>query len=191
MTYTNWCKIDILYKKPGWLSPCCILNLRVQMIKILKEYICVRSRNCGCLVTWFCYQLIAKPGNKTATVSWPDPSGYKIHFELILTFDHQAKNISILTSFCSRFWPNSAFPVPSLSKLCHHWWWLGTNLDHTVIWNYVITDDGLALTVICGSGDLISASVHFQVIISQSLDVINRLLGLINSPTISCVSPDQ
>ena len=35
----------------------------------------VRSRNCGCLVTWFCYQLIAKPGNKTAAVSWPDPYG--------------------------------------------------------------------------------------------------------------------
>ena len=33
----------------------------------------VRSRNCGCLVTWFCYQLIAKPGNKTAAVPWPDP----------------------------------------------------------------------------------------------------------------------
>ena len=33
----------------------------------------VRSRICGCLVTWFCYQFIAKPGNKTATVSWPDP----------------------------------------------------------------------------------------------------------------------
>ena len=32
-----------------------------------------RSRNCGCLVTWFCYQLIAKPGNKTAAVPWPDP----------------------------------------------------------------------------------------------------------------------
>ena len=29
----------------------------------------VRSWNCGCLVTWFCYQLIAKPGNKTAAVS--------------------------------------------------------------------------------------------------------------------------
>ena len=37
------------------------------------ELISVRSRNCGCLVTWFCYQLIAKPGNKTATVPWPDP----------------------------------------------------------------------------------------------------------------------
>ena len=33
----------------------------------------VRSWNCGFLVTWFCYQLIAKPGNKTATVSWTDP----------------------------------------------------------------------------------------------------------------------
>ena len=38
-----------------------------------STYIWVRSRNCGCLVTWFCYQLIAKPGNKTATPSWPDP----------------------------------------------------------------------------------------------------------------------
>ena len=33
----------------------------------------VRSWNCVCLVTWFCYQLIAKPGNKTVTVSWPWP----------------------------------------------------------------------------------------------------------------------
>ena len=33
----------------------------------------VRSRRCGCLVTWFCYQLIAKPGNETAAPSWPDP----------------------------------------------------------------------------------------------------------------------
>ena len=33
----------------------------------------VRSRRCGCLVTWFCYQLIAKPGNMTAAPSWPDP----------------------------------------------------------------------------------------------------------------------
>ena len=33
----------------------------------------VGSRNWDCLVTWFCYQLIAKPGNKTAPVSLPDP----------------------------------------------------------------------------------------------------------------------
>ena len=28
-------------------------------------YIWVRSRRCGCLVTWVCYQMVAKPGNKT------------------------------------------------------------------------------------------------------------------------------
>ena len=33
----------------------------------------VRPRRCGCLVTWFCYQLIAKPGNKTTTPLRPDP----------------------------------------------------------------------------------------------------------------------
>ena len=33
----------------------------------------VRSWRCGCLVTWFCYQMIAKPGNKTAAPSWVDP----------------------------------------------------------------------------------------------------------------------
>ena len=36
-------------------------------------FIWARSRNCGCLVTWFCYQLITKPSNKTATVPWPGP----------------------------------------------------------------------------------------------------------------------
>ena len=34
----------------------------------------------GCLVTWFCYQLIAKPGNKTAAVSWPDPFEFRFKF---------------------------------------------------------------------------------------------------------------
>ena len=37
------------------------------------NHVWVRSWNCGCLVTWFCYQLIAKPGNKTAAVPWLDP----------------------------------------------------------------------------------------------------------------------
>ena len=50
-------------------------NNIIHVISWAKEiFIWVRSRNCGCLITWFCYQLIAKPGNKTAAVSWPDPS---------------------------------------------------------------------------------------------------------------------
>ena len=52
----------------GWMWFCVI------WVKFLGRYcIWVWSRNCGCLVTWFCYQLIAKSGNKTATFSWPDP----------------------------------------------------------------------------------------------------------------------
>ena len=37
------------------------------------------------VVTWFSYQLIAKPGNKTATVSWPDP--YDFYKYCLLCFD--------------------------------------------------------------------------------------------------------
>ena len=44
-------------------------------VNLSRKVIWVRPWNCGCLVTWFCYQLIAKPGNKSATVPWPDPYG--------------------------------------------------------------------------------------------------------------------
>ena len=47
------------------------------MTLLLCTNIWIRLRNCGCLVTWFCYQLLAKPGNKTATVPWPDPYAIK------------------------------------------------------------------------------------------------------------------
>ena len=42
----------------------------------------VRSRNRDCLVTWFCYKLTAKPGNKTATCLWPDQNTiiFNIHY---------------------------------------------------------------------------------------------------------------
>ena len=55
------------------LRACCwLVNIAADCC-LCWHRIWVRSRNCGCLVTWFCYQLIAKPGNKTAAVSWPDP----------------------------------------------------------------------------------------------------------------------
>ena len=41
-----------------------------------NQFIRLRLWWCGCLVTWFCYQLIAKPGNKTATP--PSPYPYSI-----------------------------------------------------------------------------------------------------------------
>ena len=66
------------------LQPQKIVGMKNFLLRVLQYHlgayankllwcIWVRSGNCGCLVTWFCYQLIAKPGNKTAAVSWPDP----------------------------------------------------------------------------------------------------------------------
>ena len=61
------------------------------------QCIWVRSRDCGWLVTWFCYQLIAKPGNKTATVLWPDPS---IDTMAICIARSSVRMISILIRVC-------------------------------------------------------------------------------------------
>ena len=48
-------------------------NCIAMFSRTTQHIIWVRSRRCGCLVTWFCHQLIAKPGNKKAAPSWPDP----------------------------------------------------------------------------------------------------------------------
>ena len=68
--YTNLASLN----KRSWysLKAICWLWNKICLNQSASD-IWVRSQNCGCLVTWFCYQLIAKPGNKTATVSWPDP----------------------------------------------------------------------------------------------------------------------
>ena len=50
---------------------CVVKHEAIILFTIWQHFIriWVRTRNCGCLVTWFCYQLISKSGNKTATVS--------------------------------------------------------------------------------------------------------------------------
>ena len=57
---------------------------------VIQHIIWVRSWNCGCLVTWFCYQLIAKPGNKTAAVSCPDPFTVRSSIILNITISQSA-----------------------------------------------------------------------------------------------------
>ena len=47
----------------------CSQNWRHNTDRMLR----VMSRRRACLVTWFCYHLIAKPGNKTGAPSCPDP----------------------------------------------------------------------------------------------------------------------
>ena len=69
---------------------------------------------CGCFVTWFCYQLIAKPGNKTAAPLWPDPDSGKYKTEHHITIkvtsrsllkwhhNHYWSDITITTEVTSR-----------------------------------------------------------------------------------------
>ena len=64
------------------------------------------ARNCGCLVTWFCYQLIAKPGNKTAAVLWSDPYGIKYSDKELLTHWEHNKRDTLLQ--------RSSWKVPDL-----------------------------------------------------------------------------
>ena len=50
----------------------------------IQYSIWVRSRRWGCLVTWFCYQMIAKPGNRTSPPPWPDPYHSQWWFLLLI-----------------------------------------------------------------------------------------------------------
>ena len=65
----------------------------------------VRSQNCGCLVTWFCYQLIAKPGNETAAVPWPDPdktfrNGKVVILKILWLYIWPIHRITVQCLFC-------------------------------------------------------------------------------------------
>ena len=53
----------------------CICEWHGKVLNIvnLLTYIWVRSQRSNWLVTWFCYQLIAKSGNKWVAPLWPDP----------------------------------------------------------------------------------------------------------------------
>ena len=95
---------QILDGHVGWLHNAAVMNIFLThlfsnyiWLLIRKDYlydhklsfllkvIWVRSWRCYCLVTWFCYQMIAKPGNKTATPSWPDPIICLIWYGLLVS----------------------------------------------------------------------------------------------------------
>ena len=107
------------------------------LTKIINICIWVRSRNCGCLVTWFCYQLIAKPGNKTATFPWPDP--YRVEplcrdwknlsktkfclndvlvWSLSLGYLHEGWEIT--SHLSNSLWPNEAISYGDIA-VSQHW----------------------------------------------------------------------
>ena len=82
----NICSLYVLYKislaQANFHSPsskCTRIGERASVgfpdcfTKKTFNAIWVRWQRCGCLVTWFCYHLIVKPGNKTAAPLWPNP----------------------------------------------------------------------------------------------------------------------
>ena len=77
MNCHHFWQVQILPLKPVKIHCETCTTQCIVTISIPKDsctwFIWVRSWNCGCLVTWFCYQLIVKPGSKTATVLWADP----------------------------------------------------------------------------------------------------------------------
>ena len=81
--------------------------------KALEKNILVRSQRCACLATWFCYQMIVKPGNKTDPTSWPDPYTLKSSSPKI----KQLYAPSIPQDFP---FPNSVYP---LCPICSEFWY--------------------------------------------------------------------
>ena len=72
---TNNITQDIVHFKRKFCNDCHVAWVSYDQISVWW-WRTVRSWRCGCFVTWFCYQLMAKPGNKTAAPSWPDPDHY-------------------------------------------------------------------------------------------------------------------
>ena len=56
------CQVIMFYLPRGWKSLTSAISLLMNDEKC-KYLTWVRSQRCACLVTWFCYHLIAKPGN--------------------------------------------------------------------------------------------------------------------------------
>ena len=67
-------------------------KMSVKLLVCVKN-IWVRSWRCSCLVNWFCYHLMAKTGNKTAAVPWPDS------YEMLSMFREIAK----WNMWCSKY----------------------------------------------------------------------------------------
>ena len=80
------------------------------------NFIWVKSRRCGCLVTWFCYHFIAKPGNKTATPSWPDPSMHLSMLIYLTCLEYKTENNHIKL-YCYYFVLLSGLEVITLREV--------------------------------------------------------------------------
>ena len=87
----------------------------------------VRSRNYGCFVTWFCYQLIAKPGNKTAAVSWPDPNVH--HQASMIYIEDYIYGTNVYRYYSSHLYLLTFIPKLQFSTV-EVWEWINYFMPH-------------------------------------------------------------
>ena len=94
-------KSGVLVHWPAFLEPEC-LSMRPDVYGWWRR---------GCLVTWFCYQLIAKPGKNTATPPLPNPCAVNRTLEMNV-FDgriplwriHNLSSINIFVFLSRMLW---------------------------------------------------------------------------------------
>ena len=89
---------------------------------IMVYILWIRSRNCGRPVTRPCYQLIAKPGNKTATVTRPDPySDFKCNNKRLFLINEPIVERNIVPAasqfFRSLIWNEWYINLPNQFKI--------------------------------------------------------------------------
>ena len=114
VTTTQWICFFITGVRLDVSQNICLLDIQnlafLDCTLYVYIHIWVWSRNCSCLVTWFCYQLIAKPGNKTAAVSWPDPYIYSYIYIYINGLQQD--------NFARIYVPNWQFYLPWVMGVC-------------------------------------------------------------------------
>ena len=102
-----WLRMTWRHKEPGHQQPWYCLSY-TGIFSTWVKHTWVKSWSCGSLVTWFCYQLLAKPGNTTAAPSWPEP------FYKMFTQSALYQHIEIYLS------------LPAYNKTWHHQWSLAS-----------------------------------------------------------------
>ena len=113
----------------------------------------IRSWSWGYLVTWFCYQLIAKPGNNIATPPWPEPYIYTyicvcvyLLADLPLTSKTKMATVTLGNKLkinwfnrTSVFWPVLLY-IYQIIIICRYfifcWWKISLNYSGCNRWLY-------------------------------------------------------
>ena len=103
---------------------------------IIYNSIWARSRRCICLVTWFCYLMIAKPGNTTGAPPWPDP--YRTIFGE-LHIDSLMPSFKKMLSSKSKF--SSVMSLPCCYK--------DSQNDKLTQWSLVMPNDAIEMCQHC------------------------------------------